>query len=155
MRASHQPVMFHCLLLIGYCLKLLFPLLLVINPPLNSQPANNQQRQPSSGRLGQTSTRNAGLCYNCQKLGHLSANCSLKPQLLTNAEEKFFEENFVEDSQPADEDVEDDHEAFVGYEPNYCFVTKPLFLTSKTIKEDGEDRVFLVLHATFMVNLLS
>lgn len=40
-------------------------------------------------------------------------------------------------SQPIDEEfVEDEHEVFEGYEPNFCFITHPLFLTLKSTKED-------------------
>lgn len=41
--------------------------------PTTSRPANCQPRQSPSGHSVQPSTRNAGLCYNCQKPGHLSA----------------------------------------------------------------------------------
>lgn len=54
-------------------------------------PASSQQKQPPSGHPGQVSTRNVG--NNCNKPGHLSANCSLKSQLLTNAEDEFFKRN--------------------------------------------------------------
>lgn len=59
----------------------------------------------------------------------------MKPELLTNVEEDDDE------LQPTDDDiVEDECEAFPGYEPNYCFITRPLFLTPKTIKEDWRRR---------------